>query len=1142
MTDDLQVIASDLNLSTAQIEKTIQLLDDGNTIPFITRFRKDETGGLKASQIQSIQFAINKVRGLQERKSFVTKSIDSQGKLTDELKSNIEQAKTSRELEDLYLPFKPKQESLALTARQQGLEPLANDVYEGDRPDVDLATRSTDFVRVDKNLNSVDEVIAGVGHILAERFSEQSDLRNKLRQIVLETGRLVVSTIEQQSDEQPSDEQSSANDDASAPSQSDQQKANAKSENETVSVAADGDKVSEPDALNVQESQVESDAGPSEAAADAGQAEPSPPNDVNSAPDEAPQVVQTPEVDAAAPQVDSVASGDADSGAAESNPTTKVELPKASEDDSSGQNPETAQGDNTTVPGAGEATADDLSPATLDAADPIDPTGAEPPKASATEEGSEPTKKKRKKKPKKKKVEHPFKEYANFNQPIGKIPHYRLLAINRGERSGLLNVKIEANQEKLKAITDACVPADHPFANFLKDCIKDSLHRLILPSLEREVRRELTETAEQHAVRVFALNLRNLLLQPPVRNKRILAIDPGYKRGCTIVVLNGLGRLLESERMAVVGNQTKKDDSRRKIASLVKKHDIDVIVIGNGTACRQTEEIVSLTLENELAGEGIQYVIVNEAGASYYSTSEAGAQDLPDETPLVRSAISVGRRLINPLAELVKISPANIGVGLYQHDIKSKHLADSLVEVVRDCVNMVGVDVNSASPALLSHVAGLNQLTARRIVDHRNENGPFKNREELKKVSGIGEATFVQAAGFLRVYGSDNPLDETQIHPESYGLAHQILSKANATADQLPTRKRARIVITPVSKPSETEATTSEAPVASSTDSGNEPDSSPVESISSDDGKPANDSTSTSESVVESPTSNDPNEANTTLATASEPIKLDPEVAPTESSDESDSKPEAEAQVTETGTTSATAEKPVEVVSVIESPVEETPASKQLKEALSGLNAAELASEFSVGKMLLTDVLRALRNPSYDPRQNLDAPIFRTGIVKVEELKPEMKLPAQVVNVVDFGVFVDIGLGVSCLVHISQLSNRFMKDLHQHYVVGDRLNVWVKDVDLEKRRVQLTAVAPGGKRPARPPRRKPGRRGEPVSRQQGGGRQGSGGKKNFRRDRKPSKPRQPAKPITDEMLAGDKPMRSFSDLAQFFDKSKDKKK
>lgn len=1140
MTDDLQTIATDLNLAADHVEKTVQLLDAGNTIPFITRFRKDETGGLRASQIQAIQFAVNQQRALQERKTFVIKSIDSQGKLDDALKAKIEKACSSRELEDFYLPFKPKQQSLSVTARQQGLEPLANDVFEGDRPDVDLATRATDFVRVDRGLSSVDEVIAGVGHILSERISERADLRDELRKIIWSTGRLVVSTIDpkpesQEKTEAPEPQEKSTADstpEVDPQAQVKEPEAEASPATDSAPPEADGSGTPPETAEPTESAAVASEPADesSDSTANSGAEETTDKDASNSAESgQEPTSQAEPATDAAAEATDSAAEG-------ESTQSTNALPAKSDNSDAVAPLKPVAEPDaSATQPGGGESQPESEA-------------------AKANEKPASEAPKKKKKKAKKKKVEHPFNDYANFDQAIQKIPQYRILAINRGERAGLLKVKIEANKDKLLAVINRSVSDEHPFAAFLQKCSKDALTRLIVPSLEREVRRELTEAAEQHAVKVFALNLRNLLLQPPVRNKRILAIDPGYKRGCTVVVLNGLGRLLESERMAVVGNQAKKDDSRRKIAEMVERHMIDVIVIGNGTACRQTEEIVSLTLENELAGKGVQYVIVNEAGASHYSTSEVGAQELPDQNPLIRSAISIGRRLINPISELVKISPANMGVGLYQHDIKSKHLAESLIEVVRDCVNLVGVDVNSAGPTLLRHVAGMNQLTARRIVEHRNEHGPFKNREELKQVSGIGDSTFVQAAGFLRVYGGDNPLDETSIHPESYELATRILNKINVTTDQLPKRRPEPVSVSKpvaVAAPAEPATETTSAETVTT-------DQAPAVSVDSVEGTPPADSqvADATQAVPENGTKSDTVDSEVETPATTPEAAASAEAAPeTTVPAESTTGEESPSEVAAPSEAAASSEAAVESKPAVtaEMPKAPEPAKddsgyKQWRDAISKLNVAELATEFGVGKLMMTDIVKTLRHPSHDPRQNMDAPIFRSGIIKIDDLKPEMKLTAQVVNVVDFGVFVDIGLGVSCLVHISQLSKNYVKDLHQHYVVCDRLNVWVKEVDKDKRRVQLTAIAPGGGRGGRPKRQGGGKsaRGSRGPEQSSGGRGNARGgrrdRKNFRKDRRPSKPRQPAKPITDEMLSGDKPMRSFSDLAQFFDKSKDDKK
>ncbi len=331
------------------------------------------------------------------------------------------------------------------------------------------------------------------------------------------------------------------------------------------------------------------------------------------------------------------------------------------------------------------------------------------------------------------------------------------------------------------ALEELLIPPGHPHAEYLRGCARDALARLILPALEREARRELTDRAELHAVGVFARNLRNLLLQPPVHQRRVLAVDPGFSSGCKLAALDQFGNVLGHDVIYLVGKPAQKQEAREKSLDLLRKFELTVVAIGNGTACRQTEDFFAELLTGELQGKGVAYVIVNEAGASVYSTSQLGREEFPQYDATLRGAISIGRRLLDPLSELVKIEPANIGVGLYQHDVKAKHLQASLDEVVESCVNYVGVDVNTASPALLRYVSGLNQLTARRVYEHRRQHGPFRNRQQLRDVPGFGEATFVQAAGFLKIAGGDNPLDATWIHPESYPVAGQILERLGAS-------------------------------------------------------------------------------------------------------------------------------------------------------------------------------------------------------------------------------------------------------------------------------------------------------------------------------------------------------------------------
>jgi len=741
---NLALMAETLKLRHEQVAAVVDLLDAGNTVPFITRYRKDQTGGLDEEQIRQIQARLTKLRLLSERKQTILRSIESQGKLTPELAAEIEAAESTKQLEDLYLPFKPKKQTLATVARERGLEPLADEVLAASPSCADLDARAADFVNVDRGVTSAADALLGVGHILAERLSERADLRRQLRKILNRTGKLVS------------------------------------------------------------------------------------------------------------------ARGEADE-----------------------------------------------------------------------------------------KVAQGFRDYFEFSEPLGRVPQHRVLAINRGEKAKAVRVKLEADLDAMQAAVDELVPADHPHGEFLKGCGRDALQRLVFPSLEREVRRELTEWAETHAVEVFARNLRNLLLQKPVRGRRVLAIDPGFKSGCKLAALDEFGNLLDQAVIHLVGKAERKVEGRAKLAEMLKQHQLSLAVIGNGTACREAEELLSDMLANELAETGAAYVIVNEAGASVYSTSPLGREEFPEYDATLRGAISIGRRIQDPLSELVKIDPASIGVGMYQHDVKAKHLQTSLDEVVESCVNFVGVDLNTASPALLRYVSGLNQLTARRLYDYRRQNGPFRNREQLKDVPGFGESAFVQAAGFLKIGDGDNPLDATWIHPESYPVARQVLEKMECTLADLTEKE----------------------------------------------------------------------------------------------------------------------------------------AAARIAERAAQLRRDELAAQLEAGTLLLADILAQLSRPGRDPREDLPPPIFKKGVIKLDDLTQGMELSGTVLNVVDFGAFVDIGLHDTGLVHISQLANRYVRDPHDVVSVGDIVKVWVHDIDKTRRRVSLTMIPPGTERTTPPKREK--REGKPRRRRGG---------------------------------------------------------
>lgn len=822
---DYARLTRELGIAPEAVARTVALLDDGNTVPFITRYRRDETGGLDEEQIGRIRAAVDKLRQLEERKHTILRSIESQNAMNDELRVQIERADSVKRLEDLYLPFRPKKQTLATKAHEQGLTPLAEEIRTQAKSSADLDARAADFVNVDKGVPDVATALLGAGHVLAEQFSEDAEVRQKIRKLYRKSGRLASAKIE------------------------DNEKKNAQ-----------------------------------------------------------------------------------------------------------------------------------------------------------------------------------FHDYLDFREPLHRIPPHRVLAINRGERAKILRVKVESDDAAIEQLgIELLVPPEHIHKDFMMGCVRDALSRLLLPSLEREVRRELTEKAESHAVEVFARNLRHLLLQPPLPGRRVLAIDPGYKNGCKLAVLDEFGGLLQHDVVYVVGSDEQKAEARAKLADLIRQHSLSVIAIGNGTACRQTEQLIADIIGSDLADLDAHYVVVNEAGASVYSTSEIGREEFPECDAIQRSAISIGRRLQDPLSELVKIDPASIGVGLYQHDARAKHLRDTLDDVVQSCVSFVGVDVNSASAPLLRYISGMNQLSARRVYEHRQQHGAFRNRRQLLEVSGFGDATFVQAAGFLKIVGGDSPLDATWIHPEKYAAAQKLLEKL--------------------------------------------------------------------------------------------------EIAP----------------VDVTGSASAA----------------------KIREVVSQLDRQVLAEELGVGRLTLDDMIEALCKPGRDPREDLPPPIFRKDVVKFEDLQVGMELRGTVLNVVDFGAFVDVGLSDSGLVHISELSTAYIRDPHDVVAAGDQVRIWVASIDPQRRRVALTMIPPGTERPKPTKSRRPQREQtpkhvpQPATTVQTEGAPAtearkaalpprrSGGKP--RHDRRPP-PRQPRSgtfekrakkelvPLTKEMEEGKEAMRSFGDLLQFVQK------
>lgn len=712
----IQLIAQELNLRPVQVKNTIELLDSGNTVPFIARYRKEMTGKLDEEQIRAIQDRIQYLRTLEERKQTVLASIEAQGKLTPELKEKIEKATKLQTVEDLYLPYKPKKRTRATIAKEKGLEPLA-EVLLKQETDGEPEELAGPFIDPEKQVETVEEAFAGARDIIAEVISDDADIRQMIREMTRDRG-LMVSKAKDES------------------------------------------------------------------------------------------------------------------------------------------------------------------------------------------------------------IQSEYEMYYDFSEPVKSIVPHRILAINRGEREGILRVSIQVDSElQMEKIAEKYITNPRfRYIHLIREAIQDSYRRLIFPSIEREIRAELTQKADSHAISVFAKNVRNLLLQPPVKNKIIMGIDPGYRTGCKVAVIDKTGKYLEGTTIYPHEPQHQILQSKETLRELIEKHGVDVIAIGNGTASRETEQLVAeLISEMKDAGErAVQYIIVNEAGASVYSASPIAREEFPDLDASMRGNISIARRLLDPLAELVKIDPKHIGVGLYQHDVDQKQLSDTLDQVVESAVNYVGVDLNTASYALLRYVSGLNLRTAKAIVAYREEHGAFRNREELKKVPGIGESAFQQAAGFLRIPDGDNPLDNTAIHPESYEATRKLLEMFG------------------------------------------------IKDI-------------------------------------------------------------------RTGGTLI-----------------------RLKLQKGNLSLEDEAKRIGVGIPTLEDILAQLEKPGRDPREELPPPIFKSDVLKLEDLKVGMILKGTVRNVVDFGAFVDIGVKRDGLVHISEMSHKFIRNPHEVVAVGDIVDVKVIHVDLAKGRIQLS--------------------------------------------------------------------------------------
>lgn len=720
--DIIKKIAAEFKVKTEQVENTVGLIDEGNTIPFIARYRKEITGGLSDVILRDMDERLKYLRGLEERKEEVIRLIDEQGKLTPDLQEQIEKAEVLQRVEDLYKPFKQKKATRASKAREKGLEPLAMLIYAQLKTEGTPEEEAEAFVDPEKDVNTAEEALAGAMDIIAEMIADDPDMTEAVRNLTYQTG--LIST---------------------------------------------------------------------------------------------------------------------------------------------------------------------------EAVDPEEKTV--------------------------------YDMYYGKTEAISKIPNHRVLAVNRGEKEKKLKVKVTADQESIHQIIAGEVIKNHKsiFTEILNDTITDAYKRLIAPSVEREMRNLLTERAEGEAIKIFAKNTESLLMVPPVKDKNVLSIDPGYRTGCKVAVLDGTGKL--KAYTTIYPTQPKNDikGTEATLKKLVEKYEVDVIVIGNGTASRETEEVVADFIRKN--GYAIQYTIVNEAGASVYSASKLAAEEYPDLDVTTRGAMSLGRRLQDPLAELVKIDPRSIGVGQYQHDMNQKLLAGALGNVVEDCVNRVGVDLNTASPSLLSYVAGINGAIAKNIVAYREENGRFTDRKQLMKVSKLGEKAFNQSAGFLRISGGSEPLDSTSVHPESYKAAKAMMEKLGIDS----------------------------------------------------------------------------------------------------------------AAITGGGDKS------------IEEKIKKAYGEKTLTKCISAM-----ASELCIGEMTLTDIIEEMKKPARDPREDAPPVIFRNDVKSFEDLKVDMELEGTVRNVVDFGAFVDIGVKSDGLVHISQMSDKYVKHPMDIVSVGDTVKVKIISIDHEKMKIGLT--------------------------------------------------------------------------------------
>ena len=777
--DIILKLKEELNVEKWQVEAAVKLIDEGNTIPFISRYRKEVTGALNDEVLRNLNERLSYLRNLEDKKEQVLNSIEEQGKLTEELKEKILAAETLVVVEDLYRPYRPKRKTKASVAKEKGLEPLANYILEQNAAE-GLELEAQKYLDEEKGVTTVKEALQGAADIIAESISDEAEHRAYIRDITMQEGVL-------------------------------------------TSTARD------------------------------------------------------------------------------------------------------------------------------------------------------------------EKAESVYEMYYAYEEPLKKVAGHRVLALNRGEEEKFLTVKVVAPVERiLQYLNKKVITAENEFTTpILQVTVQDAYERLIAPAIEREIRNDLTEKAEDGAISVFGKNLQQLLMQPPIVGKVVLGWDPAFRTGCKLAIVDETGKVLDTKVIFPTAPQNKVEEAKAELKKLIKKYHVSLISVGNGTASRESEQVI-VELIKEL-DTPVQYVIVNEAGASVYSASKLATEEFPNFDVGQRSAASIARRLQDPLAELVKIDPKSIGVGQYQHDMNQKKLGEALGGVVEDCVNKVGVDLNTASAPLLEYISGISKPIAKNIVDYREKNGRFANRAQLLKVPKLGPKAYEQCAGFLRIHDGDNPLDATSVHPESYEAAMKLLDKMGLSMEDVKAAQKqaAKQVATAVKS------------------SGVKKEERPKKK----------------QLVIHN--------TNTAMGKA-----LAAAMGGTVMSMEET----APAKTDKT-------QKEMSAISSLE---------KKIKDK------SKLAVELGIGEITLTDILKELEKPSRDPRESMPAPILRSDVLDMKDLKPGMILKGTVRNVIDFGVFVDIGVHQDGLVHISQITDRYIKHPLEAVSVGDVVDVQILSVDMAKKRIALT--------------------------------------------------------------------------------------